>query len=76
MASELDPEARASGLGMSIAAFTLTRAIGTALGVWLYVRAGIGWTGALAAVVVLAAIGVLVRFVEEPAAPPDPPEIA
>jgi DHA1 family inner membrane transport protein len=66
MASELDPEARASGLGMSIASFTMTRAIGTALGVWLYVRAGIGWTGALAALVMLAAIGVLVRFVEEP----------
>jgi predicted MFS family arabinose efflux permease len=82
MASELDPEARASGLGMSIAAFTLTRAIGTALGVWLYVRAGIGWTGALAAFVVLLAIGVLVQFVEEPTPTPTPtptpapPEIA
>ena len=66
LAAELDPEARAAGVGTSFAALTLGRAIGTALGVWLYVEYGIGSTGVIGAAVVVACLAVLIVGVKDP----------
>lgn len=66
LAAELDPEARAAGVGTSFAALTLGRAIGTTLGVWLYVQHGIGATGVVGAVAVVACLTVLVVGVRDP----------
>ncbi len=66
LAAELDPQARAAGVGTSFAALTLGRAIGTAVGVWLYVEHGIGTTGVVGAVIVVACLVVLVLEVEDP----------
>jgi DHA1 family inner membrane transport protein len=69
LASELNPEARATGLGATFAALTLGRGLATVAGVALYVHFGIGWTGLIAAGIVLLGIGVLLVGVREPDQP-------
>jgi predicted MFS family arabinose efflux permease len=66
LASEIDPDARSRSVGTTYAAMTGARAIGAAGGIALFAAHGIGWTGAVGAVVTLGAIVVLVLFVEEP----------
>lgn len=61
--SELDPEARAEMIGITLGASTVVRAIGSVVGAWLYVRHGFGTlmtvsAGAAAIAFVLAATAV------------------
>lgn len=61
--SELDPEARAEMIGITLGASTVVRAIGSVIGAWLYVRHGFGTlmtvsAGAAAIAFVLAATAV------------------
>lgn len=66
LAAEVSPEARASGIATSFAAITVGRAVGAAAGVFLFVRFGMGVTGTVGALIVVAGIVVLLRGVHEP----------
>lgn len=57
--SEVDPEARAAAMGAMMAVATLARAISSTIAGWLFVHAGIGTIGLIAAVLAATAIAVL-----------------
>ena len=64
--SEVDPDARAAALGAMIALATMSRAVSAAIAGWVFVRAGIGAIGWVAAALSLAAVVALVAS-HEPA---------
>ena len=66
LVSELDPTARGAAVGVAIASFTVARAIGTPLGIWLYTTQGIGPTGLVAAASAAVCAALLVGVVREP----------
>ena len=66
LVSELDPSARGSAIGVAVASFTVARAVGTPLGIWLFTELGIGPTGMVAAAIAVASAVLLVGFVREP----------
>jgi len=59
--TELEPDARAATVGQAFAGFTFTRAIGTVLGAFAYVRFGMTPVALAAAAVTAAAIVLLLR---------------
>ncbi|MBK5223248.1 MAG: MFS transporter [Acidimicrobiia bacterium] len=68
--TELDPDARGSGIGVALALVTVARAGGTMAGTALYVRIGMGWTGIIAAGVVAAVVVIVLTAVREPTGAP------
>jgi predicted MFS family arabinose efflux permease len=66
LVAELDTGARGSSLGKAAAVATVARALGSVLGAVTYTRSGIGLTGALTAVIVVAAALILLLGTDEP----------
>jgi len=64
--TEIDPQARATGIGIVVACITVSRSIAIAVGIRLYDDHGIGLTSSAAAVTLLVAIAALAGFVHEP----------
>lgn len=68
--TELDPAARAQMLGWAFGTSTALRALGSLVGVWLYVNRGFGQLMVAAAVCIAICLLVMIFGVREPATPP------
>ena len=65
LVTELMPRERGTMMAMSIAAFSLGRAVAAPVGTALWATGGLAWTGLVAAAVTLVAFGLLRAFVPE-----------
>lgn len=65
LATEQRPQARARFLAMLVASFALSRAIGAALGPYLFVNFGLGWNVVAAVVADVLALIILLRVVRD-----------